>query len=108
MKWRQELLTRFRSLFRKAELDSEMDEELRSHVEMQTQENFEAGMKPEEARYAALRQFGWIESVKEVCREQRGLSWLEDLAQDVRYGVRGLKAASYEQVVELYRDFLGS
>jgi predicted permease len=91
MNWLQTTRGLLRTLFRKRKLDEEMDDELRSHVEMQTQENFEAGMKPEEARYAALRQFGCIESVKEVCREQRGLPWLEDLAQDIRYGARGLR-----------------
>src|SRR5881409_3007621 len=58
---------------------------------MQTQENIEAGMNPEEARYAALRQFGWVESIKESCREQRGVSWLENFVQDVRFGARMLR-----------------
>src|SRR5437763_13913109 len=48
-------------------------------------------MKPEEARYAALRQFGRIESIKETCRDQRGLSWIENLGQDVGYGARMLR-----------------
>src|SRR2546427_7441422 len=68
-----------------------MDDEMRSHIEMQTQENIEAGMNSEEARYAALRQFGWVESIKETCREQRGVSWLENLGQDIRYGARMLR-----------------
>src|SRR5438552_12488675 len=67
-----------------------MDDEMRSHIEMQTQENIEAGMKLEEARYAALRQFGWVESIKETCREQRGVTSIEQLAQDARYGLRML------------------
>src|SRR5437016_14552850 len=68
-----------------------MDEEMRSHIGMQTQENIEAGMNPEKARYAALRQFGWVESIKQTCREPRGVSWLENLARDVRYGARMLR-----------------
>jgi putative ABC transport system permease protein len=90
MKWWQQLLVRFRSIFRKAELDSEMDEEMHSHVEMQTQENIDSGMKPEEARYAAVRQFGWAESIKERCFQQRGMLWLRDLVQDVCFGARML------------------
>src|SRR5437867_3413091 len=82
---------RLRALFRKQDLDAQMDDEMRSHIEMQTQENIDAGMKPEEARYAALHQFGWIESIKETCRDQRGVSWLENLARDVRYGARVLR-----------------
>src|SRR5206468_5253551 len=88
--WRK-LNLRFRALFQKRKLDAEMDEEMRSHIEMQTQENIEAGMNPEQARYAALRQFGWVESVKQTCREQRGVNWIEHLIQDFRYGLRMLR-----------------
>jgi hypothetical protein len=49
------LQRRFRALFRKEKLDARMDDEMRS---------LEAGIKQEEARYAALRQFGWVESIK--------------------------------------------
>jgi len=87
------LRLRFRALFQKEKLDARMDDEMRSHIEMQTQENIEAGMKPEEARYAALRQFGWVESIKETSREQRGLSRIENLGQDVRYGARMLRSS---------------
>jgi hypothetical protein len=38
-------------------------------------------MKPEEARHAALRQFGWVESIQEVCRDQRRVNWIENLAR---------------------------
>jgi len=86
---------RFRSIFcaifRKRELDAEMNEEMRGHIELRTQQNLEAGMSPEEARFAALRQFGWMESIKETCRENRGVTWFEHLVQDVRYGARMLR-----------------
>src|SRR6266478_6790226 len=90
MKCWQQLLARFRSLFRKADLDSDMDAEMRSHISLQTQQNIESGMKPEDARLASLREFGWMESIKETCREQRGIRWLEGLVQDVRFGARQL------------------
>src|SRR5882762_4053302 len=87
--WRR--LTRaVHALFRKRELDTDMDDEMRSHIGMRTQQNIEAGMPPEEARYAALLQFGWTESIKETCRDQRGVTWLENLRQDIRFGVRQL------------------
>ena len=57
--WRK-LELRLRALFQKRKLDAEMDDEMRSHIEMQTQENLDAGMNPEEARYTALRRFGWV------------------------------------------------
>src|SRR5436190_873729 len=87
--WRK-LELRLRALFQKRKLDAEMDDEMRSHIEMQTQENLDAGMNPEEARYAALRQFGWVESIKQTCRERRGVSWIEHAIQDFRYGLRML------------------
>ena len=68
-----------------------MTAELRSHLEMQTQANIEAGMNPQQARYNALRQFGWVESVKENCRDQRSFGWLENVGQDVRYSLRALR-----------------
>src|SRR2546426_1465014 len=79
MNWSRKLQVRIRALFQKRKLDAEMDEEMRSHIEMQTQENLDAGMSAEDARYAALRQFGWVESIKETCREHRGVSWIEHL-----------------------------
>jgi len=85
------LRTRFRALFRKRQLDADMDEEMRAHLELRTQANIEAGMNPEEARFAALRQFGWRESIKDECRDQRGVRWLENLLQDIRYGARQLR-----------------
>src|SRR6266852_7952095 len=90
MKWIRNVNLRLRALFQKQKLDTQMDDEMRSHIEMQTQENIDAGMNAEEARYAALRQFGWVESIKETCRDQRGVSWIENLGQDVRFGARQL------------------
>ena len=80
-----------RALFQQRQLDVEMDEEMRAHLELRTQANVEAGMTVPEARCAALRQFGWTESVKETCREQRGMAWLENLARDIRFGTRQLR-----------------
>src|SRR5438067_1533882 len=91
MNWMQKLRLRFRALFQKQKLDAQMDEEMCSHIEMQMQENIESGMNSEEARYAALRQFGWVESIKEDCRDQRRISWIENLGQDVRFGARMLR-----------------
>jgi len=80
-----------RALFRKRELDAEMDAEMRAHIEMRTEQNLKSGMDPDEARFTALRQFGWAESIKEHCRAQRGVTWLENLVQDARYGARMLR-----------------
>jgi hypothetical protein len=82
---------RLRALFRKRKLDAEMDDEIRSHVEMQMHENLEADMAPDEARFAALRQFGSVESTKESCREQRGFYGAETLVGDIRFALRMLR-----------------
>jgi predicted permease len=84
----------FRALFRKEKLDQEMDEEMRAHIGLRTQANMAAGMNPDEARYAALRSFGGMEQVKEVCRDLRGVGWIETFWQDVRFGLRMLRRNS--------------
>ena len=73
MNWLRKIQLRLRALFQKRELETQMDDEMRSHIEMQTQENIDDGMTPEEARYSAFRQFGRMESLKETCRDQRGV-----------------------------------
>ena len=89
----RELQRRFRVLFAKRQFDAEMDEEMRAHVEMRMQENIEAGMSQEEARYAALRQFGHADGIKETCREQREGFMSRQLSMvsgDVRFAFRPL------------------
>lgn len=79
-----------------------MSEEMRHHVELQTELNRKAGMDAEEARYAALRQFGNVAVIQERAREQRGFIWLEQLGQDLAYAVRTLvKARGFTAVAAL-------
>ncbi len=84
------LIARFLSLFRKRRQEHEMEQELRSHLELLAEENVRRGMSPSEARYAALRSFGNVERTKQEYRDQRGLPSLESFWQDLRYTVRGL------------------
>jgi predicted permease len=91
MNWLRAFRSKWGTLFRKKRLDADMDQEMRSHIEIQTQENVQAGMQSDEARYSAIRQFGWTESIKEDCRDERGLRWLETLVQDIRFGARQLR-----------------
>jgi putative ABC transport system permease protein len=88
--WLQIIRTKFLAAFYKRKLDQEMDEEMRSHVEMRARQNVAAGMSLEDGRRAALKEFGWTESIKETCREQRAGRWIEDFGQDIRYGARML------------------
>lgn len=64
---------------------------MRLHVELQTERNVAAGMNPDEARYAAQRQFGNVASLQERAREGWGWLWLEQVWQDTRYAVRQLR-----------------
>jgi predicted permease len=88
--WRQ-IRSRVFALGHKQALDSEMDEEMRSHLEMLTAQKVDAGMSAEEARRAALQQFGWLNSIQEDCRETRAFAWLDHLLQDVRFALRMLR-----------------
>jgi predicted permease len=82
------LMTRLRALLRKSEMERELDEELRYHIEQQTEQNIRLGMNPEEAFHAARKAFGGVEQAKERSRDTRGVRWLDDLWQDLRYGAR--------------------
>jgi predicted permease len=82
--------SQFRSLFLKRQLEADMAEEMRAHLEMQEAANRAAGMAPDEARHAARRQFGGVDQIKEQARDQRGWVWLEQLTKDLRFAVRTL------------------
>src|SRR6185437_16788558 len=84
-------VTWFFRFFRRGKLDSQLDSELRFHVEQQTADNIAAGMNPAEARRRALAQFGGTEYIKEECREARGTHFLDTLLQDVRFAARMLR-----------------
>ena len=81
---------RLAALWRGAELDRHLDAEVRFHIDMEAAKYERQGMMPGEARTRALRNFGPMEKHKEETRDARGVSWLETLAQDLRYGVRTL------------------
>jgi putative ABC transport system permease protein len=81
---------RLRALFRKEELNEQLSDELRFHLEKQIEQNLAAGMSEEDARYAALRKFGGVEQVKEECRDAWGVRFIETLLKDIRYALRML------------------
>jgi putative ABC transport system permease protein len=83
-----DVMLRLRSLFRRKTVESEMDEELRFHFEKQVEKLVRSGIAPAEARRRARLEFGGIDQVKEEYREARGISFLETLVQDIRYGLR--------------------
>src|SRR6266545_5233349 len=89
--WFYTIPLRLRSLFRRAQVERELDEELRYHIDRQIEENIAKGMTEVEARYAALRAMGCVEQRKEECRDMRRVRLIEDLTQDLRYGLRTLR-----------------
>ena len=82
---------RIRSLFRRERADRELADELRFHLERQIAANVAAGISPEAARQAALREFGGVDQIREECADMRRVSWLHDFAQDLRYALRMLR-----------------
>jgi putative ABC transport system permease protein len=78
-------------IFRRNILERQLDDELRFHIERQTEANIAAGMSPDEARRRAVIEFGGVEQVKEDCRDQRRTRWIESISQDIRYGLRTLR-----------------
>jgi macrolide transport system ATP-binding/permease protein len=78
-------------VFRRRRMLQQLDDEIREHIETETQDNIARGMSPEEARYAAMRKFGNVTRVKEETREVWSFVWLEQLLQDIRFGLRMLR-----------------
>ncbi len=73
--WLFTIPLRLRSLFRWTQVDQELDEELRAHLERATEEYVAKAMAPEEARRRARLELGGMEKVKEECREARKVNW---------------------------------
>jgi putative ABC transport system permease protein len=82
------VIKRLRAWWRSERLDRELHAEVRFHLEMETEKYVRQGMTPAEARRTAFRNFGPMEKHKEETREARGLMWLDELLQDLRYSVR--------------------
>ena len=80
-----------RSLFSRGRMEADLDEELRFHVERETEENVRRGLSPEQAKTEALRKFGGVEKFKEECRDADRAVLLETILQDMRYGARSLR-----------------
>lgn len=101
-RWRHVLRMRFRTLVKRERVETELDKELRYHIQRQTEENMAAGMDAREAREAASRMFGGVSQIEEECRDMRKTQYLENFLQDLRYAVRMLgKSPSFTVVIIL-------
>ena len=90
MRWMHATRARLRLLFRTA-AEERMDEEMRHHLEMETEKNLRAGMTPDEARRRALLAFGGVEGHREAMRDGRTLAWLGGWSLDLKLGMRMLR-----------------
>jgi putative ABC transport system permease protein len=89
--WLYTIPLRLRSLFRWGQADQELDDELSDHLERKTEEYVARGMAREEARRRTRLDLGGIEQTKEKCRDARRVNWIQDLIQDLSYGLRMLR-----------------
>ena len=89
--WFYALPLRLRSLFRRQQVDQDLKDELRDHLELQIEQNLLRGMSPEDARSSAVRALGAVTQIEERCRDVRGVNSIQDFFQDLRYGLRQLR-----------------
>jgi macrolide transport system ATP-binding/permease protein len=81
---------RFRSLFRRDQVEQDLEDEFRDHLERRIEADVARGMTPDEARYAALRVFGGVDQRKEECRDMRHVNFIDHGIQDLRFALRQL------------------
>src|SRR4029079_16797524 len=86
-----DLRFRLRAIFRRYAMERELDDELRFHIERETDKYVSAGMPLEEAQRKARIAFGGVGRFKEETREARGIALIEQITQDLRYALRGLR-----------------
>jgi predicted permease len=84
------LISRLRGMLQRKQLDQDLDDELRSHLEMRAADNAACGMSSEQARYDAQKRFGNTTLLKGDARKADIVSWLDEAARDVRHALRML------------------
>jgi predicted permease len=91
MKSLRRFFSRLASFATRRAQDERLREEIEEHIALQTAENIRAGLSPVEARRQALLKFGGVEAIKQDYRAARGLLFIENLVQDVRFALRSLR-----------------
>src|SRR5215472_19121228 len=91
MNWLGDLVRRLNMLMHRRQFDAALEEEMRLHLELRQQEQLQSGLTAEDAQAAARRRFGNTTYLKEESHIAWGWEWFENLAQDVRYGLRTLR-----------------
>jgi predicted permease len=90
MAWWRRIIARFRSLFGNKRAEEELAREVASHLTLLADDFERGGMTLEEARLAAQRAYGGVEQAKQAHRDERSVLWIEQVMQDLRYGMRTL------------------
>jgi putative ABC transport system permease protein len=93
MRWITEGWQWIRSISRRRALENGLDEEMRFHIDQETEKHRRSGMSPDEARRHALLKFGGLEGIKESTRDEIRPAMLEDSVRDLRHGIRMLRRA---------------
>ena len=91
--WLSEARYRLRAVFRRGRLERDLDDELRFHLEREVEQRVRAGVEPGEAMRQARIALGGVERTKDESRDERGVSWLDVAARDLRYAWRSLRAS---------------
>ena len=107
MNWLRRAWSRLLGVCRGWRRESDLHDEIESHLEMQMEDNLKLGMSPEEARRQAALKFGGIELAKETYRDQRGLPGLETFARDVRHALRAMRKDKVAALVAVLSLALG-
>ncbi len=87
-----DLRFRLRALFRRADIEGELNDELRFHIEREAEKLERRGMSHAAARRTATIAFGGVDRIKEESRDARGVTFVEHVAQDVKYALRGIRS----------------
>ncbi len=87
------LRARLRAILGPAAADRSLSDEIRFHIDLETEKNVRLGMNPDEARRRALAHFGGVQRVREDHRDVRPMRWLEDALADSRFALRSLRRA---------------
>ncbi len=106
-RWSYQLRLRLRSIFDRARVERELEEEFRFHVEERIELEMRQGKLSDEARSIALRAMEGMEQQKEACRDMRGVNLIDNLNRDVRYGLRTLGRSPGFSVTALLALTLG-
>ena len=93
------LRARLRALFRRSSADSELGEEIRFHIELETEKSLRLGMPAAEARRLAVAHFGGVQRVREEHGDVRRQRWLADFAADARFTLCAVRGRGETQVL---------